>query len=136
MSPLNSGDEDENTKNTDENTEKRDNAQENVVVVGKGNNVDVEETAENEKSYRYQKWRADDEVDLVNIICDSSYYRDKLIFTNSKHQSNQRWYSEISREISKLQETRGDEIIHYLPNKVRDKFKKMVKKCRELVCNN
>ena len=59
-------------------------------------------------------------------------YREKLIFTNNKHQSNIRWYNEIGSEMMKRQQKRGVVVVTYSAIKIRDKFKKMVAKCKEL----
>ena len=91
---------------------------------------DLEDLDEEIPETRF-KWTREYVEDLVNIICDSDYYRSMLIFTDTPNLKNSYVYAKAVEEANKRIPTH---IKHMktLPNvsQARNKFKKLVSICR------
>ena len=53
------------------------------------------------KSGRKSPWRSEDIDDFIDIVVSNTYYKRKLIFTNTKCQRNGEIYAEILTELKK-----------------------------------
>jgi hypothetical protein len=69
---------------------------------------------------------------LVDIIISSEFYKNKLIFTNTKNQRNGEIYKRVLVELKQRGSARGEEV-PFDNIQVRTKFKKVVSECKHVV---
>ena len=82
------------------------------------------------KSGRKSAWNPEDVDDLIDIVVSNTYYKRKLIFTNTKCQRNGEIYEEILTELKKRASARGKELT-FSVKQLRTKFKKCVSDCKQ-----
>ena len=68
--------------------------------------------------------------DLIDIIVNSSNYKTKLIFANTKNQKNGSIYAKILEELETRASARGDEL-SFTVNQMQTKFKKCISCCKQ-----
>lgn len=68
--------------------------------------------------------------EVVDIICDSDYYRKKLIFTNNKSFKNTEIYDKVAKEATERLAARDTEF-PFTSQQVRTKFKSCVAICKK-----
>ena len=79
----------------------------------------------NKKPGRKPRWCPKGLDDLIDIIVNSSNYKTKLIFANTKNQKNGPIYAKILEELEARASARGDEL-SFTVNQMQTKFKKSV----------
>ena len=62
------------------------------------------------KSGRKSAWSSEDVDDFIDIVVNNTYYKRKLIFTNTKCQRNGEIYEEILTELKQRASARGKEL--------------------------
>ena len=62
------------------------------------------------KCGRKSPWTSEDIDDFIDIVVSNTYYKRKLIFTNTKCQRNREIYAEILTELKKRATARGTEL--------------------------
>ena len=67
---------------------------------------------------------------MVDIVCNSNYYKSKIIFTNSKNSKND-VYSKLLKDIQEQFEAHGHEVLFNV-EEVRNKFKKLTNECKKV----
>ena len=67
----------------------------------------------------------EDVDDFIDIVVSNTYYKRKLIFTNTKCQRNGEMYEEILTELKKRASARGKEL-KYSVKQLRTKFKNVL----------
>ena len=82
------------------------------------------------KSGRRSAWSPEDVDDFTDIVVSNTYYKRKLIFTNTKCQRNGEIYEEILTELKKRASARGKEL-KFSVKQLRTKFKKCVRDCKQ-----
>ena len=82
------------------------------------------------KSGRKSPWTSEDIDDFIDIVVSNTYYKRKLIFTNTKCQRNGEIYAEILTELKKRATARGKEL-EFSVKQLRTKFKKCVSDCKQ-----
>lgn len=82
------------------------------------------------KAGRRPTWREDDVTDLVDIVCNSEYFKRKIIFTNSKNTKNNEIYGKLLKDLKERALARGDEF-SFTVNQVRNKLKKLISECKK-----
>ena len=80
------------------------------------------------KSGRKSPWMSEDINDFIDIVVSNTYYKRKLIFTNTKCQRNGEIYAEVWSELKKRAAARGKE---FSVKQLRTKFKKYVSDCKQ-----
>ena len=65
------------------------------------------------------------------IVCNSDYYKKKIIFTNSKNSKNNDVYSKLQKELQARLEARGQEL-QFTVEQVRNKLKKLISECKKV----
>lgn len=95
-----------------------------------GEDVPVQSKGKKKKSGRKSAWSSEDVDDFVDIVVSNSYYKRKLIFTNTKCQRNGEIYDEILTELKKRASVRGKEF-KFTVKQLRTKFKKCVSDCKQ-----
>ncbi len=68
--------------------------------------------------------------EVIDIICESDYYRKKLIFTNNKSFKNSEIYEKVVKEATESLAARGKEF-PFTSQQVRTKFKSCVAICKK-----
>lgn len=86
----------------------------------------------NKKPGRKPRWCPKSLDDLINIVVNSTEYKTKLIFTNTKNQKNGPVYAKILEEVKARASARGDDLA-FTVNQLRTKFKKCVSCCKQAV---
>ena len=76
-------------------------------------------------------WKEEDVTDMVDIVCNSDYYKRKIIFTNSKNSKNKDVYSKLLKDMQERFEARGHEVPFTLVQ-VRNKLKKLISECKKV----
>ena len=71
------------------------------------------------------KWNDDDVDDMADLVVNNDYYKRKLIFTNTKNQSNSEIY-ENKKRIAKRAAKRNLQLVLSI-DQIRTKFKKCVR---------
>ena len=66
---------------------------------------------------------------MVDIVVNSDYYKRKLIFTNTKNQSNGKSYERIKKELQERAAKRNSKFMFSI-SQMRTKFKKCVSDCK------
>ena len=84
------------------------------------------------KARRRLTWKEDDVTDLVDIVCNSEYFKRKIIFTNSKNTKNNEIYGKLLKDLKERALARGDEF-SFTVNQVRNKLKKLISECKKAV---
>ena len=82
------------------------------------------------KAGRRPTWREDDVTDLVDIVCNSEYFKRKIIFTNSKNTKNNEIYGKLLKDLKERAFVRGDEF-SFTVNQVSNKLKKLISECKK-----
>ena len=82
------------------------------------------------KSGRRSAWSPEDVDDFIDIVVSNTYYKRKLIFTNTKCQRNGEIYEEILTELKERASARGKEL-KFSVKQLRTKFKKCVSDCKQ-----
>ena len=82
------------------------------------------------KSGRKSSWSSEDIDDFIDIVVSNTYYKRKLIFTNTKCQRNGEIYAEILTELKRRASARGKEL-KFTVSQLRTKFKKCVSDCKQ-----
>ena len=82
------------------------------------------------KAGRQSAWKAEEVDDFIDIVVSSSYYKKKLIFTNTKNQRNGEIYQNILKEMKERASARGD-VFQFDVKQMRTKFKKCVSDCKQ-----
>ncbi|CAH3153764.1 unnamed protein product, partial [Porites lobata] len=82
------------------------------------------------KAGRRPTWREDDVTDLVDIVCNSEYFKRKILFTNSKNTKNNEIYGKLLKDLKERALARGDEF-SFTVNQVRNKLKKLISECKK-----
>ena len=80
-------------------------------------------------SGRKSAWNPENVDDLIDIVVSNTYYKRKLIFTNTKCQRNGEIYEEILTELKKKASARGKQL-KFSVKQLRTKFKKCVSDCK------
>ena len=65
---------------------------------------------------------------MVDVVCESEYFRKKLIFTNNKPQKNKEVYGKVLEELKK----RNDGDFPFTIEQIRVKFKSCVSQCKKV----
>ena len=89
------------------------------------------------KKGRRVQWPEDMVDDLVDIICESDYFKRKLIFTNNKAQENKKVYEraiKILKEQCRNREIPTD--FSFTVDQTRVKFKGCVSICKKIALNH
>ena len=81
------------------------------------------------KSGRKSAWSPEDVDDFIDIVVSNTYYKRKLIFTNTKCQRNE-IYEDILTELKKRASARGKEL-KFNVKQLRTKFQKCVSDCKQ-----
>ncbi|XP_068694637.1 uncharacterized protein [Montipora foliosa] len=84
----------------------------------------------NKKPGRKPRWCPKSLDDLIDIIVNSTNYKTKLIFTNTKNQKNGPIYVKILEELEARASARGDKL-SFTVNQLRTKFKKCISCCKQ-----
>ena len=84
----------------------------------------------NKKPGRKPRWCPKSLDDLIDIIVNSTNYKTKLIFTNTKNQKNGPIYVNILEELEARASARGDKL-SFTVNQLRPKFKKRISCCKQ-----
>lgn len=82
------------------------------------------------KPGRKTNWSKAATNDLVDIIVNDSGYKTKLIFVNTKNQTNGSIYEAILKELKSRASARGENLAFNI-NQVRTKFKKCISICKQ-----
>ena len=82
------------------------------------------------KSGRKSPWTSEDIDDFIDIVVSNTFYKRKLIFTNTKCQRNGEIYAEILTELKKRATARSKEL-EFSVKQLRTKFKKRVSDCKQ-----
>ena len=94
--------------------------------------LDGKETLNVKKSKKVGRksyWSAEQLDDAVDIIVSSEYYKQKLIFENTKKQKNGQIYGRVLKELKERCNRRGEEM-NFSVEQLRSKFKKCVGECK------
>ena len=84
------------------------------------------------KAGRKSSWKEEEVADMVDIIvCNSDYYKKKIIFTNSKNSKNNDVYSKLQKDLQARLEARGQEL-QFTVEQVRNKLKKLISECKKV----
>lgn len=87
--------------------------------------------AKKKKVGRKSSWKEDDITDMVDIVCNSDYYKKRIIFTNSKNSRNNDVYSKLLKDMQERFEARGHEV-RFTVEQVRNKLKKLISECKKV----
>lgn len=89
--------------------------------------------AKKKKVGRKSSWKEDDITDMVDIVCNSDYYKKKkrIIFTNSKNSRNNEVYSKLLKDMQERLEVRGHEV-RFTVEQVKNKLKKLISECKKV----
>ena len=87
--------------------------------------------AKKKKVGRKSSWKEDDITDMVDIVCNSDYYKKRIIFTNSKNSRNNEVYSKLLKDMQERFEARGHEV-RFTVEQVRNKLKKLISECKKV----
>ena len=87
--------------------------------------------AKKKKVGRKSSWKEDDITDMVDIVCNSDYYKKRIIFTNSKNSRNNEVYSKLLKDMQEGFEARGHEV-RFTVEQVRNKLKKLISECKKV----
>ena len=87
--------------------------------------------AKKKKAGRKSYWKEEELTDMVDIICNSDYYKRKIIFTNSKNSKNNDVYSKLVKDMQERFEARGCEVL-FTVEQVRNKLKKLISECKKV----
>ena len=68
---------------------------------------------------------------MVDIVCNSDYYKTRIIFTNSKNSRNNEVYSKLLKDMQERFEARGHEV-RFTVEQVRNKLKKLITECKRV----
>ena len=68
---------------------------------------------------------------MVDIVCNSDYYKKRIIFTNSKNSRNNEVYSKLLTDMQERFEVRGHEV-RLTVEQVRNKLKKLIIECKKV----
>ena len=71
-----------------------------------------------------------EKTDLVDIVCNSKYFKNIYIFTNSKNTKNNEIYGKLLKDLKERALARGDEF-SFTVNQVRNKLKKLISECKK-----
>ena len=82
------------------------------------------------KAGRRSNWSKASVNDLIDIVVNDSRYKQKLIFVNTKHQTNGEIYKAILPELKKRASARGENLT-FSVTQLRTKFKKCVSVCKQ-----
>ena len=80
------------------------------------------------KRGRRAKWEDKFVNDMVDVVCESEYFRKKLIFTNNKPQKNKEVCGKVLEELKK----RNDGDFPFTIEQIRVKFKSCVSQCKKV----
>ena len=69
-------------------------------------------------------------ADMVDIVCNSEYYKKKITFTNSKNSKNNDVYSKLQKDLQERVSARGQEL-QFTAAQVRNKLKKLISECKK-----
>ena len=83
------------------------------------------------KAGRKSSWKEEEVADMVDIVCNSDYYKKKIIFTNSKNSKNNDVYSKLQKDLQARLETRGQEL-QFTVEQVRNKLKELISECKKV----
>ena len=83
------------------------------------------------KAGRKSSWKEEEVADMVDIVCNSDYYKKKIIFTNSKNSKNNDVYSKLQKDLQARLEARGQEL-QFTVEQVRNKLKKLISECKRV----
>ena len=67
---------------------------------------------------------------MVDIVCNSEYYKKKIIFTNSKTSKNNYVYSKLKNHLQERLSARGQDL-QFTVAQLRNKLKKLISKCKK-----
>ena len=81
------------------------------------------------KAGRRSSWKEEEIADMVDIVCNSEYYK-KTIFTNSKNSKNNDVYSKLRKDLQERLSARGQEL-QFTEAQVRNKLKKLISECKK-----
>ncbi|XP_078348565.1 uncharacterized protein LOC144633595 [Oculina patagonica] len=87
--------------------------------------------AKKKKVGRKSFWQEEEVTDMVDIVCNSDYYKRKIIFTNSKNSKNIDVYKKLLEEMQERFEARGHDVV-FTAEQVRNKFKKLIGECKKV----
>ena len=79
---------------------------------------------------RKSRWCPKSLDDFIDIIVNNDLYKKKLIFVNTKNQSNGIIYEKVLQELKQRASSRGDKFTFKVPQ-LRTKFKKCVSICKQ-----
>ena len=79
---------------------------------------------------RKSRWCPKSLDDFIDIIVNNDLYKKKLIFVNTKNQSNGVIYEKVLQELKQRASSRGDKFTFKVPQ-MRTKFKKCVSICKQ-----
>ena len=82
------------------------------------------------KMGRKAQWSDNLIGDLVDIIASNDYFKEKLIFTNTKNQKNSVTYGRVLDQL-KIRANARDEEVSFSVVQLRNKFKKLVGECKK-----
>lgn len=83
-----------------------------------------------QKSGRKAKWSDSLVNDMVDIIVNNDYYKNKLIFVNTKNQKNAEIYGRILVEL-RVRASKREETLPFTAVQMRTKFKKLISECKK-----
>ena len=75
-------------------------------------------------------WKEEEIADMVDIVCNSEYYKKKIIFTNSKNSKNNDVYSKLQKDLQERLSARGQEF-QFAVAQVRNKLKQLISECKK-----
>lgn len=87
--------------------------------------------AKKKKVGRKSSWKEADITDMVDIVCNSDYYKKRIIFTNSKNSRNNEVYSKLLKDMQERFQLRGHEV-RFTVEQVRNKLKKLISECKKV----
>ena len=82
------------------------------------------------KQGRKSVWPEDTVNDLIDVICESDYYRKKLIFTNNKPVKNSEVYAKVAKDSASRLASRGASF-PFTVAQIRIKFKACISACKK-----
>ena len=80
---------------------------------------------------RKSHWKDEDVTHMVDIVCNSEYYKKKDSLHEFQKLKRQRRYSKLLKDIQERFEARGDDVV-FTVEQVRNKLKKLISECKKV----